>query len=206
MTTTADMIEGLRKRYPQRAGKWANVVEFENIDFMAVACWASLEFAVHGHEVKVSRGDWLKELKNPNKSSPTMAMCDFWWLVAPKGVAKEEELPERWGFLEHNGYSFWCVRQAELLRSQVKERYHGWDPQVRGLIPNPEYHSRYAFAKLARRYAYAQADRDALLAAVPEPQPLLDAAAVRTGRWTKDQREDQAEWRKRVKAMNRKRT
>lgn len=198
MATTHEMIAALHRRYPQNKGKWANVVEFESIDFLSVACWPSLKYVVHGHEVKVSRSDWLRELKNPAKSLRNMPMCDMWWLVAPKGVAKEEELPPRWGFLEHNGYSFWCVRQAELLRPPLTRR------SAAGTVAASDYVNRESFAKLARRYAYAQADRDHLLVACTDPRPHLESAAAATGRFTLTQREEQAEWRKRQREMARK--
>ncbi len=51
-------------------------------------------------EVKVTRGDWLRELKQPLKRRPAEAVANLMWLAAPKGVAKAEELPRGWGLLE----------------------------------------------------------------------------------------------------------
>lgn len=195
MTTCQDMINALNVRYPQSAGKWANVVEFEKIDFMSVACWQSMGYAVHGHEIKVSRADWLRELKAPEKSMVNRPFCDFWWLAAPKGIAKEDEIPEGWGFMEWNGYRFEIVIPAPPLRPRFQRNRFRTDAG-KAYEPNPIFFERRGFAMLARRYAYADADRVALLDAVDEPRPYLDAAAVATGRTTVTAREAMNTWRK----------
>lgn len=130
-----------------------------------------------------------------------MAMCDMWWLAAPKGVAKEEELPDRWGFIEWNGYSWWMVRKATLLRPPFQR-----DTMIHktGGGPNLDHFARKSFAMMARRYAYAQADRNALLGAVDQPIPYLDRAATATGRTTNEMREAEQSWRKEMRE-NRKR-
>lgn len=69
-------------------------------DALAVNLWKSRGYAVHGFEIKVSRGDWQRELKSPQKSEEVLSYCDFWWVVAPEGVVKPEELPMGWGLLQ----------------------------------------------------------------------------------------------------------
>jgi hypothetical protein len=69
-------------------------------DAIAVNLWKSRGHTVHGFEVKVSRSDWLRELKDPSKCEPVLRYCDYWWIVAPKGVIKEGELPPTWGHFE----------------------------------------------------------------------------------------------------------
>lgn len=69
-------------------------------DFVAVDTWASGKCAIHGVEVKVSRADWLRELKTPGKAAACMAWCSFWWLAVPDQViVKDGELPPGWGLL-----------------------------------------------------------------------------------------------------------
>ena len=53
---------------------------------------------LHGHEVKVSRSDWLAELRDPTKADAWRRYCDRWWLVAPRDVVRDD-LPEGWGHL-----------------------------------------------------------------------------------------------------------
>ena len=69
-------------------------------DFVAVDTWASGKCAIHGVEVKVSRSDWLRELKDPDKSAACMAWCTFWWLAVPSAsIVHDGELPPGWGLL-----------------------------------------------------------------------------------------------------------
>lgn len=68
-------------------------------DFFAVDSWGSGGFAIHGHEIKVTRSDWLSELKKPEKAAVFTPYVHHWWLVAPTGVAAVDELPEGWGMM-----------------------------------------------------------------------------------------------------------
>jgi hypothetical protein len=56
--------------------------------------WAHPAF--HGYEIKVSRGDWLRD----SKLADYLPMCSDLWLVAPKAIAYPEELPTGVGLLE----------------------------------------------------------------------------------------------------------
>jgi hypothetical protein len=72
-----------------------------HIDAVAMNLWPSRGLALHGIEMKVSRGDWQKELANPAKAEEIHRYCDFWWLAATRGVVKDaQEIPIGWGFLE----------------------------------------------------------------------------------------------------------
>lgn len=58
------------------------------------------KLALHGHEVKVSRADWLTELKDPAKADAIKRYMHHWWLVVPDAaIVKSGELPEGWGLL-----------------------------------------------------------------------------------------------------------
>jgi len=53
-----------------------------------------------GHELKVSRSDWLRELDKVGKADFWADNCHQWWIVAPgPEVAPKEELPAGWGLL-----------------------------------------------------------------------------------------------------------
>jgi len=79
------------------------------VDAMAFGCWRSVGIAVHGYEIKVSRGDWLRELQDPEKSFAFSNRCNYWWIAAPEKIVKLEELPAHWGLREvfktDDGYS-----------------------------------------------------------------------------------------------------
>lgn len=178
--TTAEVIERLQARHPMWQGKWANVVEFMRTDFMAVGTWPSTGYVVHGYEIKASRSDWLAELRDPHKADAGIARCDYWWLAAAPGVVKQlDELPFQWGYIEVAGNDRIIVhREAPMLRPRLAKRY------VHGEL-NREHADREAFAGLARRFAYAEADRRALSKLADagiDVSHALDAAAILTGR------------------------
>ncbi len=55
---------------------------------------------LHAYEIKISRGDWLHELRDPSKSQAARVLVDYWWVVAPPGVVRPKELPPGAGYLE----------------------------------------------------------------------------------------------------------
>jgi hypothetical protein len=67
-------------------------------DAMAISLYRSRGKAIWGFEMKVSRADWLKELKQPEKSESILRFCNYWALVvSDKNIVKEGELPPTWG-------------------------------------------------------------------------------------------------------------
>lgn len=75
-------------------------------DYMALDLWPGgygtnrTGPLLHGHEVKVSRSDWLTELRDPDKAEAFRRYCDFWWLVvSEKDIVKPGELPDGWGLI-----------------------------------------------------------------------------------------------------------
>lgn len=52
-----------------------------------------------GHELKVTRSDWLRELAQPGKADPWADECHAFYVVAAPDVAKPEELPDGWGLM-----------------------------------------------------------------------------------------------------------
>lgn len=108
--SAADIRVALRERFP--AGSHALMFEVGNAtgfstrrhaDAIAMGLWPSRGMEVEGIEIKVSRGDWQRELCQPDKSAPIQKFCDRWWIAAPKGLIDPAELPKTWGLLELNG-------------------------------------------------------------------------------------------------------
>jgi hypothetical protein len=69
------------------------------VDALAVDLWPSTGNLIHGFEVKVSRSDWLTELKDPEKAEAFKRYCDHWWLVVPDAKIVRDDLPVSWGLL-----------------------------------------------------------------------------------------------------------
>lgn len=117
------MLDLLHRRYAQRSANGGVSApryicaehvrtragfDCRTMDFAAVDTWqSSMEngsLAIHGVEVKVSRSDWLRELKDPQKSAETMQWATHRWLAVPLAtIARPEELPEGWGLLVIGG-------------------------------------------------------------------------------------------------------
>lgn len=91
-------------------------------DAIAVNLWRSRGHAIHGFEVKVSRSDWQRELKDPAKAEPLYRYCDHWWIVAPAGVVKPGELPPTWGLLRLTASGLIQEVAAPLLQAQPIDR------------------------------------------------------------------------------------
>src|SRR5664279_2449362 len=49
-------------------------------DVMVLGAWHSSGNELEGFEVKVSRADWLNEVKNTSKCVPSKKYCHRWWL------------------------------------------------------------------------------------------------------------------------------
>ena len=86
-------------------------------DAIAMHRWPSRGHVVHGHEIKVSRSDWLNEISNPAKAERFMAHVDHWWLVAPAKIVHESEIPDSWGFMRATSSSLRVVKDAPQLSS-----------------------------------------------------------------------------------------
>lgn len=85
-------------------------------DFIAQDLWEAQGLHLHGHEVKVSRRDWITELADPSKAEAIKRFCDRWWLVVPDPKIVRDDLPEGWGLLAFgsNG-KLRVVHRAPLL-------------------------------------------------------------------------------------------
>lgn len=107
-----DVFTLLAERH--EAPAWAFMSEVRNktgysgkirtADALAMSLFPSRGLHLHGFEVKISRGDWLRELKAPEKAEEIAKACHFWWLViSDAAIVREGELPQPWGLLVRKG-------------------------------------------------------------------------------------------------------
>jgi hypothetical protein len=96
------MQKALRKMHGERNG-WEIFPEFQlwsrRVDALAVRLYNSGPPIV-AYEIKVSRGDWLAELKQPDKRVEAEEVAAECRIAAPAGLIPPEELPQGWGLLE----------------------------------------------------------------------------------------------------------
>jgi hypothetical protein len=129
--TAREIMAALAKRHPAPA--WAFLEQVRNgtgwaraprtADALAMSCWPSRGLELHGFEVKVSRGDWIRELAEPAKAEEILSYCDRWWLVTPaKGVMQEGELPPTWGHMVVDGRGASIKTPAPAWRAKPLDR------------------------------------------------------------------------------------
>lgn len=146
-------------------------------DALVITTLASRGFEMCGFEFKVSRADWLGELKNPAKADRIARYCDRWCVFAPSGVVREAELPVGWGL--------WELLPAGGIRRSVQPATREPEPMPRAFVASlmrarakldPDDHVALV-AHHRREWEKQQAAREG---AVPAPA-LHDAARVRAG-------------------------
>lgn len=114
------MIDLIRKRHPgegwivfeelasgtgARPGRWA--------DAAALGVWPSNKYELHGYEVKRSREDLKREIRDPTKADAIGKYCHFWWLVLADEVLMDGlAVPQPWGILVPRRKILRTVRKA----------------------------------------------------------------------------------------------
>ncbi len=128
----AELFGKIKKRFSPPA--WAIFRSVRNstgwsgnrtADAVAMSLWPSLGLQVHGFEIKVSRGDWLRELGKPEKSGPVQKYCDRWWIVVSDEAIVDRdagELPATWGLLAVKNGKLHTIVEAPQLEPEPLDR------------------------------------------------------------------------------------
>jgi hypothetical protein len=148
------LINLIRKRYDEQAG-WIVLDEVRNgtghgkgedraADALALQTFPSRGISCHGFEVKVSRSDLIKELRDPGKAAAIQKWCEYWWLVVGDAELVEGvPIPETWGVLAPKRGVLRPVKEAPKLTPEP------WTPRFcaavvrafsKGLVPASKYH------------------------------------------------------------------
>lgn len=105
--TEQQMLDLLKKRYsPPRYAYFrqfalgTGATAPRRIDAFVMSVWPSDGFARMAFEVKVSRSDFLRELKDERKRKRAATYSNEFYFVAPAGMIAHGELPEGTGLLE----------------------------------------------------------------------------------------------------------
>ncbi|MAQ93552.1 MAG: hypothetical protein CMM84_16295 [Rhodothermaceae bacterium] len=85
-----------------------------SIDGLAVNVWPS-QFAIVAFEVKVSRGDFLREIADPGKRAPFVANSTEFYFVTPNGLVQPEEVPVECGLM-------WVQSGGRLVRKKIAQQ------------------------------------------------------------------------------------
>jgi hypothetical protein len=113
--TSKDILKALR-RHHNVDSFYRNTVFFEELkvgtgykgdnqqalDAFAMDLWPSDGFKRYVYEVKVSRKDFRKELKNSKKRRRGLLLSNYFYFVTPKGLIDAEKIPVECGLIEVN--------------------------------------------------------------------------------------------------------
>lgn len=123
------LLERLRARYLKDGNgvQWTFVTEVQSFggrscDALAFGMWPSHGHAIHGHELKVSRADWLRELRDMGKAEPFTSIVDYWWLVVSDKSIVRGDLPIGWGLMIPHGKGLKVVTPAARREPMVLDR------------------------------------------------------------------------------------
>lgn len=109
--TTRELLERLRRHYIKPGADlpggiflpevgWNNGSGRGGCDAIYVGFTSTSGRILVGHELKVSRSDWLNELNKPGKADAWADECHEWWLVvADPEIVHDGELPAGWGLM-----------------------------------------------------------------------------------------------------------
>lgn len=156
---TADLVARLRRHYI-RPGAVPGGIFLTEVGLNGSFGASSRVDAIHvgftnasgrlltGHEVKVSRGDWLHELDQPGKADTWADQCHAWYRVTPRNLVKPEELPHGWGLMVPNPRT--TTRMDVVVKAAVVEdRQPSWEI-VRSVMAAYETRQRSDFAARVR--------------------------------------------------------
>ena len=119
--TAAEVRQALKRYYPHpqyglvfEVAKSTGFEANRHLDAMAMSLWPSRGLHVYGIEIKVSYGDWKRELATPQKAEELAQFCDYFYIAAPRGVVPVHEIPANWGLIE--------VRETKTVEAKAPAR------------------------------------------------------------------------------------
>lgn len=128
--TEATLTVALKNRYAGSAYAFLPQVangtggyKSRTADALVMSLWPSRGLDLTGFEIKISRNDWLQELKRPEKADSIAKYCDQWYLVvAAEEIVKAGELPSAWGLMAPRGKVLRIVKEAMTTEARPISR------------------------------------------------------------------------------------
>lgn len=121
----------LRHRF--RQPEWAILFEVRNqtgfgrvtrtADAVAMSLFPSRGLELVGIEIKKSRSDWIRELRQPEKSTEIQRYCDRWYIaVGDDAIVQPGELPKTWGLMIPRGSKLIVKVEAPALTPEPVDK------------------------------------------------------------------------------------
>ena len=70
------------------------------LDAWVIGCYPSSGLVKTAIEIKVSRSDFGREIRNPSKRDSALRISNLFYFAAPKGLITEKDLPDDCGLIE----------------------------------------------------------------------------------------------------------
>lgn len=112
--STEEILKALKLKYS--SPQWATIEELRcgtgfnyketsynpqrSMDLFVINLYPSKNFHRICFEIKVSRSDFMNEIKKPEKKTTSLSLVNEFYFVTPKGLLKSEEIPEECGLIE----------------------------------------------------------------------------------------------------------
>lgn len=138
MSTATDLTDRLEKHYCKKKDQPGGILIREcglnsagpqrRCDALHVGFTSTSGKLLRGHEIKVTRADWLHELDQLDKADVWAEQCHEWYLVTPAAdLVHQGELPPGWGHMVPSRRS--AVRFDVIVAAERKGRGHtpSWD-------------------------------------------------------------------------------
>ncbi|GAA4711459.1 hypothetical protein [Brevibacillus fulvus] len=119
----AEVLEALRRYHGPAGREWAFFEELragtgygpkseQRFDAWAINLWPSKGMMRRCYEIKVSRSDFLHELRNPEKRQKGLELSNEFYFVTPAGLVDPNEIPEETGLIEVREMGCRIVKKA----------------------------------------------------------------------------------------------
>jgi len=137
--TAEDVFNAIESKFddPQRFAVLREVNEGTGyrgrswIDALVISLWPSDGLIRSAFEIKISRGDFISELKKGGKNEFFKKCChEFWYATAKDVVKSEDEIPEGCGWMVMRGKRLVIKKHAKIKR-RVKADDMFWASIVR---------------------------------------------------------------------------
>lgn len=93
-------------------------------DAISIGMYRSRGREMTGFEIKVSRSDWLRELKQPEKAEEIGKFCEWFYLVTSDGsIARIDEIPTPWGWMVLKGEKLKVLKKPERMKALPPDRH-----------------------------------------------------------------------------------
>ena len=125
--THGELVKLLRGRFT--APEWVTLTEVQpecgfmaktrRTDMLGISTFPSRGLRMAGFELKSSRADVLKELREPEKALAMQRYCHLWYLVVGRSdLCGVDELPPNWGLIVPHGNGLQVKVNAKVLEPE----------------------------------------------------------------------------------------